>query len=267
MIHPTALVDAAAHVGEGVEIGPFCLVGRDVALECGVRLLSHVVIEGPCRIGAGTVVHPFARLGGPPQDASYRGEPTRLEIGANCLIREHVTMNRGTVRGRGVTQVGSGGHFMAYAHVGHDCELGADVTFANGATLGGHVVIGDGVNLGGLTAIHQRVRIGRLAMIGGTSGVVGDVAPFSLVLGNRASWAGLNLVGLKRQGFSSAQVRALRTCFGFLYDGPGTFEERLAEAPQRFAGDANAQEVVEFMASCKARPLTLRRSRWRNGGD
>jgi len=257
VIHPTALVDPPAQVGDGVEIGPFCTVGAGVVIEAGVRLISHVVVEGPCRIGAKTLVHPFARLGGPPQDASYRGEPTGLEIGSGCIVREHVSMHRGTARGAGVTRVGPRGHFMAYSHVGHDCQVGADVTFANAATLGGHVTIGDGANLGGLCAIHQRVRIGRLAMVGGMAGVTGDLAPFSLCFGNHAHWAGLNTIGLKRHGFSAERLRTLRACFAWLFEGEGVYRERLASAAARFAEAPDALEVIAFLQACDQRPPTL----------
>lgn len=267
MIHPTALVDPAAQLGDGVHIGPYCIIGSQVTLEAGVRLQSHVVVDGPCRIGAGTVVHPFARLGGPPQDATYQGEPTGLEIGPGCLIREHVSMHRGTPRGVGVTRVGARGHFMAYSHIGHDCQVGEGVTFANAATLGGHVVVGDGVTLGGLCAVHQRVRIGRLAMVGGMCGLAGDLAPFSISFGNHGHWAGLNRVGLKRQGFSPERLRTLRACFAFLLEGEGALQDRLAAAPERFAEDPDALEVVAFLQGCEKRPLTLPRRKWRAGAD
>lgn len=266
-IHPTALVEASAQVGNGAEVGPFCIVGAGVVLEAEVRLLSHVVIDGPTRIGARTVVHPFSRLGGPPQDASYRGEPTALEIGPDCLIREHVTMHRGTARGAGVTRVGARGHFMAYAHIGHDAQVGDDVTMANAATLGGHVRIGAGATLGGLSAVHQRCRVGRLAMVGGLAGVVSDMAPFTLAYGHHATLRGLNLVGLRRRGMERASLRRLHAAYAFLFEGDGVFAERIEQAQQRFGEDAFAGELIAFVAAGGERPLMHSGRRWRVGPD
>jgi UDP-N-acetylglucosamine acyltransferase len=196
-IDPTARVADGARVGDGVEIGPYCMVGPDVQLGDGVRLIAHVHIAGVTTIGEGTVVYPFASLGTPPQSVHYRGGATRLIVGPRCELRESVTMNTGTEDGGGVTRVGERGLFMVGSHVGHDCQIGDQVTFANNVTLGGHVTIGDGVFVGGLAAVHQFGRVGEGAMIGGMSPIRADVIPFTMAY--REDLVGLNVVGLRRR--------------------------------------------------------------------
>ncbi|MBM3557877.1 MAG: acyl-ACP--UDP-N-acetylglucosamine O-acyltransferase, partial [Alphaproteobacteria bacterium] len=185
-IHPTAVIENGAKIAEGVEIGPFCHVGARVELGPQVKLKSHVVVAGRTRIGAGTVVFPFASIGHQPQDLKYAGEDSELVVGARCLIREHVTMNPGTKGGGMLTQVGDDCLFMAGAHVAHDCRIGNHVILVNHATLGGHVTIQDYAILGGLSAVHQFARIGKHAMVGGMTGVENDVIPYGSVIGNRA---------------------------------------------------------------------------------
>src|SRR5215831_14495248 len=194
-IDPTARVATGAVIGKDVSIGPYCVIGPDVVIGDGVRLVSQVHIAGHTTIGPRTVIYPFASLGTPPQSTRYRGGPTRLTIGADCDLRESVTMNLGTEDGGGITTVGDRGFFMANSHVGHDCHVGNDVVFANCATLGGHCEIGDGVVIGGLSAVHQFTRIGTAAMVGGMTGVRGDVIPYGLAKGETARLEGLNLVG------------------------------------------------------------------------
>jgi UDP-N-acetylglucosamine acyltransferase len=178
LIHPAAIVEEGAFIGEGVQIGPWCHVGADAVLGDGVRLVSHVVVDGHTRIGAGSTLYPFASVGLPPQDLKYRGEPTRCEIGLGTQIREHCTIHRGTATGSGVTRVGAKCLLMAVVHVAHDCVLGDGVIIANNVVMGGHVTIEDGAVIGGSAALHQFVRIGRGAMVGGVSGVEADVIPF-----------------------------------------------------------------------------------------
>ncbi|WP_158917008.1 acyl-ACP--UDP-N-acetylglucosamine O-acyltransferase [Caulobacter sp. S45] len=256
-IHPSAIVDAKAQIGEGVEIGPYCIVGPDVVLHSGVRLLHHVVIEGHTEIGADCVISSFASLGGPPQHLAHRGEPTRLVIGARNSIREHVTMNAGTVMGGGVTTVGDDGLFMVGSHVAHDCTVGNHVVFANNATLGGHVQMGDYVFMGGLSAVHQHTRIGRQAFIGGLAAVTKDVIPFGSVWGVYAHLEGLNLVGLKRRGFSRDRIKDLRSAYRLLFAHEGTFQERLEDVARVFAGSADVQEMVDFIRADATRPMCL----------
>jgi acyl-ACP--UDP-N-acetylglucosamine O-acyltransferase len=212
-IHPSAVVDPAATLGQGVRIGPFCVVGPDVILGDGVELVSHVCVAGVTTIGARTKVWPFASLGHQPQDLKYRGERTRLEIGADNMIREHVTMNPGTAQGGDVTRVGDHGLYMVGVHVGHDCIVGDHVILANNATLGGHVEVGDHAVLGGISAVHQKVRIGAGAMVGGMTGVEKDVIPYGLAIGDRARLAGLNLVGLKRRGVPHEEIHTVRAAY------------------------------------------------------
>jgi UDP-N-acetylglucosamine acyltransferase len=255
-IHATALVDPAASLAEGVEVGPYCTIGPDVTLDEGVRLISHVVVEGVTRIGPGCTVHPFAVLGSPPQHAGHRSEPTRLVIGAGNLIREQVTMHCGTAMGRGVTTVGSDGFFMVGVHIGHDCIVGDQVIMANTATLGGHVIVEDHVIMGGLSAAHQNTRIGRHAFVGGMAGVNHDVIPFGNVWGNHAHLEGLNLVGLKRRGFSREAINALRAAYRMLFAEEGTFQERLEDTAAAYADSPEVMEIVAFIRADSDRPLT-----------
>ncbi len=255
IIHPTALVDPKAQLGEGVNIGSYCIVGPNVSLGDGVSLMSHVVIDGMTSIGAGTVVYPFAVLGTQPQDLKFRGETTKLVIGANNQIREHVTMNPGTEGGGGETRIGDDGLFMVGAHVAHDCNLGNHVILANNATLAGHVTIGDYVIIGGLSAVHQFVRIGAFAIIGGMSGVEKDVIPFGLVKGERAHLAGLNMVGLERRGFTRDDIRALRGAYRMLFAPEGTLAERLSETARQYQDDAQVARIINFIRAESDRPL------------
>lgn len=247
-IHPSALVDPEARLGESVRIGPFCVVGAEVTLGEDVELVSHVSVAGRTSVGDGTVVFPFAALGHPPQDLSYAGEPTELRIGAANRIREHVTMHPGTARGRAVTEVGDHNLFMAATHVAHDCVIGNHVIMANNATLGGHVTVGDHAYLGGLCAVHQYVRVGTTAMIGGVSGVEGDVIPYGLVVGDRAVLAGLNLVGLRRRGVGPADLRVLRNAYRQLFvDDRGAFADRLLEVAEVYGDQPRVMEIVAFI--------------------
>ena len=204
-IDPTARVADGARLGEGVEIGPYCLVGPDVEVGSGVRLIAHVRISGVTSIGEGTVVYPFVSLGTPPQSVHYRGGATRLVVGPRCELREGVTMNTGTEDGGGITSVGERCFLMVGSHVGHDCQLGNNVTFANNVVLGGHVRVGDHVFLGGQVAVHQYVRVGEGVMAAGLSGLTADVIPFGYALGQIADLVGLNVVGLRRRGATRAE--------------------------------------------------------------
>jgi len=259
-VHPTAVVDPKARIGDAVEIGPYCVVGPDVELKAGVRLLSHVVVAGRTQVGARTRIYPFASIGHPPQDLKYRGEPSRLVIGEDTVIREHVTINPGTEGGGMETRVGDRCLIMVGSHVAHDCRIGNDVIMANSATLGGHVVVEDFAVLGGLCAIHQFVRIGRHAMVGGMSGVENDVIPYGSVMGDRARLSGLNLVGVKRRGFSREDIHALRTAYRLLFAQEGTLLERLADVARLFSDNRPVQDIIDFVkadsqrAICQPRP-------------
>lgn len=254
-IHATALVANGASIGDGVVIGPYCVVGPEVKLADGVRLVSHVVVSGRTSIGPNSHIYPFASIGQPPQDMKYKGEPSMLEIGANNIIREHVTMNPGTAGGGMVTRVGNNCLFMVAAHVAHDCVVGNHVVFANNATLGGHVHVGDYVILGGLAAVHQFCRIGRHAMVGGMSGVEQDVIPYGSVIGNRARLAGLNVVGLKRRGFSRAEVATLRKAYRLLFAEEGSMAERLNDATEMYKDNEPVMEIVDFIRGESSRSI------------
>jgi UDP-N-acetylglucosamine acyltransferase len=255
-IHPTAIVEPGARLAASVKIGPFCLVGAEVELGEGVELLSHVVVAGRTSVGAGTRILPFAVIGHPPQDMKYRGEKSRLIIGRNNVIREHVTMNPGTEGGGMVTQVGDDCLFMVGVHVAHDCILGNNVIMANNATLAGHVVIGDHAVFGGLSAVHQFVRIGPHAMVGGVSGVERDVIPYGSVVGDRARLSGLNIVGMQRRGFSREDIQALRTAYQMLFGSEtGTLVERRDAVAKRFGEVQPVREVLDFIAADSTRGL------------
>jgi UDP-N-acetylglucosamine acyltransferase len=256
-VHPTAIVDKSVELGADVEIGPYCILGPNVKLGARTRLVAQVFIERETELGEDNVVHPYATLGQPAQDTSYKGEATSLVIGARNTIREHVSMHRGTVRSRGVTTVGNDGYFMAQSHVAHDCIVGDNVIFAQGATLGGHVQVGDHVIMGGLSAMHQYGRIGRHAFIGGLAAVVADVIPYGSVFGNHAQLAGLNVVGLKRRGFSREAVHDLRAAYRLLFAEEGTFQERLEDVAETYAHEPLVQEIVAFIRAEAQRPLCM----------
>jgi UDP-N-acetylglucosamine acyltransferase len=256
-IHPTAVVEEGAVLGEGVQIGPYCVVGPMVRLGDHVHLVSHVVVTGHTRVGDHTSVYPFASLGHPPQHSKHKGEVTQLVIGAYNLIREGVTMNPGTVAGGALTEVGDHGMFMANAHVAHDCHVGNHVVFTNGAMIGGHCHVEDHVIIGGLAAVHQYSRIGRHAIIGGMSGVEGDVIPYGSVMGNRAFLAGLNIVGLKRRGFSRDTIHSMRNAYRLLFAPEGTFAERLADVEELFKETKEVTEIVAFARVDSHRSLVM----------
>jgi UDP-N-acetylglucosamine acyltransferase len=254
-IHASAVVDPGADIGPDVVIGPFCVIGPHVVIAPGCRLVANVHVTGHTTIGARTVIYPFASLGTPPQSVKYRGGPTQLIIGADCQIRESVTMNVGTEDGAGVTEVGDRGFFMAYSHVGHDCQVGHDVTFANAATLGGHCKIGDHVFMGGLSAVHQFTRVGAYAMISGITGVRSDVIPFAVATGVFGRLGGLNVIGLKRAGFSRQTLHTIRTAYRKLFFGEGLFDARLDAVEAEFGGDPAVAQVVAFVRSGTVRSL------------
>ncbi|MBV7393015.1 acyl-ACP--UDP-N-acetylglucosamine O-acyltransferase [Mameliella sediminis] len=246
VIHPSAVVEEGAVIGEGCQIGPFCHVGPEVVLAERVELKSHVVVTGQTEIGAETVVFPFAVIGEIPQDLKFKGEKTRLVIGARNRIREHVTMNSGTEGGGGVTRVGDDGLFMAGCHVAHDAQVGNNVILVNNAALAGHCVIEDDVIIGGLSGVHQWVRIGRGAIIGAVTMVTNDVIPYGLVQAPRGKLDGLNLVGLKRRGVARSDITALRAAFQMLAQGEGAFADRAKRLRDETQSDY-VREIVDFI--------------------
>lgn len=255
-VHPTAIVEDGAVLGAGVEVGPFCIVGPEVRLGDGVRLLSHVVIGGQTEIGARTVVHPHAVLGGESQIRGNDAAGTRLSIGEDCVIREHVTFSLGSKKGHNLTRIGARGYFMSYSHIGHDCDIGNDCTFANGAQLAGHVTLGDGVLLGGLCAIQQFSRIGGGAMLGGISGANLDIIPFGIAQGSpHAKHCGLNIIGLKRRGIPRPSIHAMRATYRAVFFGEGTMAERVASAREQWGEVAEVREILDFIAAPAKRKI------------
>ena len=245
VIHPSAVIEPGAEIGPGVSIGPFCVIGSQVRLAAGVELKSHVVIAGDTSVGEGTVIFPFASIGQDPQDLKFKGEHTRLEIGARNRIREYVTMNPGTEGGGAVTRVGDDGLFMANCHVAHDCQIGNRVILANSVAIAGHCILEDEVIVGGLSGVHQFVRIGHGAMIGAVTMVTADVIPHGLVQGPRGVLDGLNLVGLKRRGADRGDLHALRD---LLHDlGTGSFRDSARARADEGSDNKYVREVLDFI--------------------
>lgn len=258
-IHPSAIIEDGAVLGADVEIGPYCVIGSQVRLGDGVRLASHVVVTGNTQIGPRTFVHSHAVLGGSSQ---FRNPPggdaeSGLRIGADNVIREHVTMNMGTAKGGNLTRVGDRGYFMAYSHVAHDCHVGNDVTFANSVAMAGHVVVEDGVTVGGLAAVLQYVRLGRGCFIGGVTGIAADVIPYGLVQGSRGVMEGLNVLGLKRRGLTRTDLHKMRAAYDMLFFGAGSFQERVEKVAVSWPDFVYVQEIIAFIRTASKRPICM----------
>jgi UDP-N-acetylglucosamine acyltransferase len=266
-IDATARVAAGARIDDSVEVGPYCVVGPQVELKAGVRLIAHVSVAGATSVGEGSVVYPFSSLGTPPQSVRYRGGPTRLVIGSCCELRESVTMNIGTEDGGGITSVGDRCFFMVGSHVGHDCDVGNDVTFANNAVIGGHVSIGDHTFLGGHVAIHQFVRIGEGVMMGGMSGARDNIIPFGFALGQTGTLVGLNTVGLRRRGVTRAEMHRLRRAYRGIFFAGGRLTDCVDAVAREFAGDPLVDKVVAFIRAGGKRPLMRPRVGRRAAGN
>jgi UDP-N-acetylglucosamine acyltransferase len=255
-IHPTAIVDPAARLADGVVVGPWCQVGAGVVLGENVVLGSHAVIEGLTRIGAGTSVGHHCVLGGMPQTTRHKGEPTRLDIGTNCNIRDFVTINAGSDMSRGITTIGDNCFLMTMAHVAHDCAVGNNVTLVNNVMLAGHVVIGDHAILGGGAAVHQFTSVGHRAFVGGLTGIAKNLIPYGMATGDRATLQGLNLVGLKRAGTLRSDINGLRAFYRALFDRTsGTVLENAARLRQMPDLPAAALEIVDFVEGAGKRGL------------
>ena len=250
-IHPTALVDPAARVGPGCEIGPYAVVGPAVTLGEGCSVGAHAVVTGRTTLGKRNRVFPHAVVGEIPQDLKYRGEDSRLEIGDRNTFREFTTVNLGTEGGGGVTRIGSGGLFMAYSHVGHDCDIGDGAIVANGVALAGHILIEDHVHISGLAAAHQFTRIGRLAFVSGLTGVAMDVAPYCTVAGARAELAGLNVVGLQRAGMTEEQVARVKQLYKVFFRSGLPAAEALAQIKAELGAHPEVAHFVAFVEASK----------------
>jgi UDP-N-acetylglucosamine acyltransferase len=253
-IDPTARVAPSAVIGSEVKIGPYCVIGPNVSVGDGCELVAQVHLTGHTTIGAGTVIYPFASLGTPPQSAQYRGGPTRLTVGANCQVREHVTMNTGTEDGGGITTVGDDCFFMVGSHVAHDCRVGSHVVFANNAVIGGHVEIGDHTVLGGHCVVLQRIKIGESAMISGNTSTRDDVVPFGYVMYATARLVGVNLVGMKRRGFSRPAIHAVRAAYRGIFESEGIFADRIARVEAEFGSFPEVAKMIAFLRASR-RPM------------
>ena len=248
MIHPTAIVDPAAQVDSSARIGPYCIIGPDVTIGAETELQHHVTIMGPSTIGRGNFFFAYTSIGQKTQDLKYAGEPTHLEIGDNNTFREFSTVNRGTLPGT-KTIVGSGGNFLAYSHIAHDCIVGDNVIFSNNGTLAGHVEVGDHAIIGGLAAVHQFCRVGRHAIAGGCSKMVQDIPPFFIADGNPAEVRGINQVGLERAGFPPETIRALKEAYRLLYRGNLNVKQSVAQIRENLPALPELTELCQFIES------------------
>ncbi|ANM31965.1 UDP-N-acetylglucosamine acyltransferase [Acidobacteria bacterium Mor1] len=250
-IDPRAVVEPGAKLGTGVFVGPFCIVGSDVEIGDGTRLISHVTVTGHTSLGEENEVFAFASLGSAPQDLKYDGEPTKVEIGSRNKIREYVTVNRGTPGGGGLTRVGDDNLLMGLTHIGHDCQIGSRIIFAHAATLAGHVDVGDDATVGAYSGVHQFCRVARHAFIGGYSVVTQDAMPWVLTVGNRAESHGLNIVGLRRKGYSAETIRALKGCYRILFRAKLTLEEAIPQVEKEHGEHEEVRYFLDFVRSSK----------------
>jgi UDP-N-acetylglucosamine acyltransferase len=248
-IHATAQVAPGVELGDGVEVGAYAVIGPDVQIGANTRVGPHAVVQGPTRIGSDNVIFQFASVGSAPQDKKYKGEPTRLEIGDRNVIRECVTLNRGTTKDQGVTRIGSDNLFMAYAHVAHDCQVGNLCVLANSATLGGHVLLGDWVIMGGLSAVHQFCKVGAHAFIANNAAVTRDVPPYVMTVGQPAAAHSVNAEGLKRRGFAPEQIRNIRSAFRVLYRSGLKLTDATAQLEALAQEQPEIRPIVEFLST------------------
>ncbi len=251
IVHPTADVHPTAELGEGTEIGPFCVIGPEVTVGAGSLLKSHVVISAWTTVGRGCRIHPFAVLGGPPQDRKYRDEPTALIVGDEVEIREHATVHRGTTQGDRETVIGRGSLLMAYCHVAHDCQVGAEVVMTNGSTLAGHVVVQDHAVLGGFSAVGQMLRVGESAMLAAGAMVEQDAPPFCITAGDRARVRAVNTVGLKRRGFDRATISGVREAYRLLFRSGKPLREALVEVRDKVPTSPQIEHLLQFLESSR----------------
>ena len=250
-IHKTAIISPKAELAGNVYIGPYCIIGDNVKIGKGTKLISHVHIECNTEVGENCQIYPFTTIGFPPQDLKYKGEPTGVKIGNNNVIREYVTIHRASVSGDGWTTIGDNNFIMAYVHIAHDCRIGNSVILANLATLAGHVIVEDYVFIGGMVAIHQFTRIGAYAMVGGFSGVGQDIPPFTMASGARAKLYGLNTVGLKRRGFSEETINILKKAYKILFRDKLSLKEAIEKINQEIPDIPEIRHLIEFIEANK----------------
>jgi UDP-N-acetylglucosamine acyltransferase len=256
MIHPTAIIDSKAEISEGVEIGPYSVIEKNVLIGEGTKIGPHVVIREGTYIGKQCQISQFASIGEAPQSIGYKGEKTSLQIGDHNIIREFVTLHRGTIKGGGKTVIGNENFLMAYSHVAHDCQIGNQVVMANGATLAGHILIEDFAIIGGLSAIHQFCRVGTYAIIGGITGVLMDIPPYTKAQGDRAKLFGLNTIGLKRANFSEETLKALKKAYRIIFRSSLTLEKAMKRVVEdEISQTPEVQHFLQFI-QCSKRGIT-----------
>ncbi len=256
MIHPTAIVDSKAKISKNVEIGPYCIIGPEVEISSNSKLHSHVSIKGNTKIGKNNELFPFVSIGTPPQDLKYDGEKNSIIIGDNNKFREYVNINPGTSQGGTITKIGSNNLFMVYCHIAHDCNIGDNIVLANNVQVGGHVIIEDNAIVGGSCAIHQFSRIGNLAMVGGMTGVLSDVIPFGLSIGNRNNLVGLNLIGLRRAKISNDDIKKLQKFYDIVFCNQN-FRSNAENLDNNMKDNKYVKIIIEFINSDKKRPISL----------
>ena len=256
MIHKTAIVDKKAKILDNVEIGPYCIIGPEVEIGNNSVLHSHVNIVGNTKIGENNQIYPFSSIGTPPQDLKYKGEKNSLVIGNNNKLREYVNINPGTGQGGGITRIGDNNLFMVYCHVAHDCLISNNIVLANNVQVGGHVIIQNSAIVGGSCAIHQFSRIGESAMIGGMTGVLSDVIPFGLSMGNRNNLMGLNLIGLRRSKVSNENIKKIQLAYEIIFKTP-SFRENIDQLNDDLKNNEFVKKILNFINSDKKRPISL----------
>jgi len=256
VIHHTAIVDKNSKISENVEIGPYCIIGSEVEIAADSKLHSHVSIKGNTKIGKNNEIFPFVSIGTPPQDLKYKGEKNSIIIGDDNKLREYVNINPGTIKGGTITKLGSNNLLMVYCHVAHDCNLGNNIVLANNVQVGGHVTIEDNAIVGGSCAIHQFSRIGYLSMIGGMTGVLSDVIPFGLSLGNRNNLYGLNLIGLRRAKISNENIKILQKFYDIVFSNLN-FRSNIENLDTDMKENKYVKNIINFINSDKKRPISL----------
>ena len=256
MIHPTAIVDKNSKISQNVEIGPYCIIGSDVEIGPNSKLHSHISIKGKTKIGKNNEIFPFVSIGTSPQDLKYKGEKNSIIIGDHNKFREYVNINPGTLQGGTITKLGNNNLLMVYCHIAHDCNIGNDIVLANNVQVGGHVKIEDNAIVGGSCAIHQFSRIGKLAMVGGMTGVLSDVIPFGLSLGNRNNLVGLNLIGLRRANISNDDIKILQKSYDVIFSNQN-FRSNIDNLSSNLKDNKYVKIIIDFINSDKKRPISL----------
>ena len=256
MIHKTAIVDNKAKIFNDVKIGPYCVIGPEVEIGSNTVLHSHVNIVGNTKIGSNNHIYPFSSIGTPPQDLKYKGEKNYLIVGNNNKFREYVNINPGTEQGGGITKIGDNNLFMVYCHVAHDCKILNNIVLANNVQVGGHVIIENNAIIGGSCAIHQFSRVGEAAMVGGMTGVLSDVIPFGLSLGNRNNLMGLNLIGLRRSKVSNENIKKIQSAYGIIFKSV-KFRENIEKLSDELKNNEYIKKIINFINTDKKRPISL----------